>query len=147
MKVLFFDIDGVLNDHKFNKVSMSNTLLDHCVEEFNRVIHTTGCKLVVSSAWRYMISGGAVALNGFGYMLRTHGVTEKAEIIGKTASDEEIENRNDQITVWVADHPEIEKWVAVDDLNLDLPAVNFVKTDEKVGLTPELADEIIRKLT
>ena len=145
MKVLLFDIDGVLNDHSWNPIAKSNNIMPKMVEQFNRIIHETDCKLVISSAWRYMVIGGALTLPGFAYMLRTHGVTDKAEIIGMTASDEDEPNRSDQILAWIAEHPEVTSWVAVDDLNLDL-GDNFVQTDSKVGLTQELAEVIIEKL-
>ena len=145
MKILFFDIDGVLNDHKWNDVAKSCSIKKECVEEFNRIIHETDCKLVISSAWRYMIIGASMTLKGFEYMLRTHGCTQKMDILDMTPSDEDITHRADQIRAWIDNHSDIDRWVAVDDLKLDL-GDNFVQTDEKVGLTAELADEIIRKL-
>ncbi len=145
MRVLFFDIDGVLNDHTWNEIAQSNTIMPRCVEEFNRIIHETGCKLVISSAWRYMVAGHAVTLGGFSYLLRTHGVTAKGEIVGMTVPDEEIADRADQITDWVNNHLDVAEWVAIDDLDLPLPYDNFVKTDGKVGLTADDADEIIKR--
>jgi hypothetical protein len=145
MRVLLFDIDGVLNDHTWNPVAKSNSILPRCVDQFNRIILKTDCKLVISSAWRYMVIGNAVTLDGFSYMLRTHGVIDHT-IIGMTASDEEIENRNDQILTWVKGRNDVTSWVAIDDLSLVLPDDHFVQTDPKIGLTEDKADEVIRKL-
>lgn len=87
----------------------------------------------------------AVTTSGFEYMMRTHGCSDKVDIIGYTISDEECPERTDQIKAWVAEYPNVSNWVAVDDLDLDL-GDNFVKTDGKVGLTEEKAEEIIKKL-
>lgn len=143
-KILLFDIDGVLNDHTWNETAQSTSIKKSCVKQFNKIIHETGCKLVVSSAWRYMILGGAISPKGFEYMLRTHGCTDKMTIVDVTPSDEVIADRSNQIKSWVeANAPD--RWVAVDDMELDL-GDNFVKTNGVVGLTQKIADDIIRKL-
>lgn len=58
-KVLFLDIDGVLNAHFFDVDAQSSHIKPKCVERLNRVLKATRCALVISSAWRYMILGGA----------------------------------------------------------------------------------------
>jgi hypothetical protein len=86
-KIIFLDIDGVLNDHKYNKKAQSSTLKKSCVKQLNRIIAKTGAKIVLSSAWRYMIFGGAVTLVGMQYLFRTHGAVGW-KIIGTTCKDE-----------------------------------------------------------
>jgi hypothetical protein len=86
--IIFLDIDGVLNGHHFMREAQSCNICRPCVLQLNRIIRTTGAKVVLSSAWRYMIHGGAMTLSGFAYMLRTHGFSGINNIIGLTESDE-----------------------------------------------------------
>jgi len=83
MKVIFLDIDGVLNGHEFCEHAKSCGINPECVCELNRIIAATDAKIVLSSAWRYMVHGGALTLKGFEYMLRTHGVTENWLLLTK----------------------------------------------------------------
>lgn len=97
---LFLDIDGVLNDHDFNDEAKSCTLKRDCVKQFNRILRAANPEIVISSAWRYMVHGGAMTLGGFGYMLRTHGVRE-CDVVGVTPTDEEVKGRGGQISHWL----------------------------------------------
>ena len=71
---LFLDIDGVLNGHEWDDEAKSCNIRRECVARLNRVVASTGCKIVISSAWRYMIHCQQMSLTGFWYMLRTHGL-------------------------------------------------------------------------
>lgn len=170
MKVIFLDIDGVLNHHEFNQESQSCTINAECITQLNRILKETSAKIVLSSAWRYVVTGHAMTLEGFRYMLQTHGLRHGAEIIGHTITDETCysceyeclpsENqwddngrhvcvkcghhtgRSDQIRHWLRAHRgQIERCVVIDDLPIEnLP---FIQTDSKVGLTKVLADAVI----
>lgn len=87
--ILFLDIDGVLNGHRFVGEALSCNIVKPCVQELNRIIRVTECKVVLSSAWRYMVTGGAMTVGGFAYMLRTHGAIGAWNwLIDTTAPDE-----------------------------------------------------------
>lgn len=91
MKLLMLDIDGCLNGHPLARLGPDApvpTIDPEPVQHLNRIVRVTGCKIVLSSAWRYMILGGQLTLLGFKYLLRTHGAVG-LDIIGHTASDEE----------------------------------------------------------
>jgi len=53
--VLFLDIDGVLNGHDFDVAAQSTRIQYRCVRQLNRIIKATECKIVLCSAWRYML--------------------------------------------------------------------------------------------
>lgn len=154
MKVIFLDIDGVLNDHWWDDNAQSTTIKDYCIKNLNRIIRKTDAKIVLSSAWRYMILNGAITFKGFEYLLRTHGLLSSAQIIGTTISDEETIGydqqdksqfvRPEQIKDFLSKHPEIENYVILDDMSLGLE--NHIKTDGQVGLTEEKADLAIKIL-
>lgn len=149
MNVVFLDIDGVLNSHAFSSIAQSNGINAECVACLNRILRETGAKIVVSSAWRYMVLGKAMTLTGFEYLLRTHGV--KAEsVIDITVGDEAIPFRGAQVTEWLSRNKEVRSYVILDDL----PAAEFsehaewlVTTDGAIGLTTTHADQAIEILT
>lgn len=160
IRALFLDIDGVLNGHDYSDEAKSCNIRRECVFRLNRVVNETGCKIVVSSAWRYMIHGGQMTMAGFWYMLRTHGLVGhgKELFLGVTRKDRqpptEKDERGEQIRAFVgdwnkrhADRP-ITRYIAVDDLDLGITAakVPLVLTDGKVGLTDADAGELIRLL-
>jgi len=148
--VLFLDIDGVLNGHYFDREAESSDIRPSCVAVLNRVLKVTGCSLVISSAWRYMILGRDLTVRGFEYLLRTHGVRCVGGVVGHTRADRgvgEYRERAEQIREWLADHPEVERWAVVDDMAEDcFPGMPFVRTDGKVGLEDKHGDALIELL-
>lgn len=88
--LLFLDVDGVLNGHRFLRAAQSCNIDNAAVLQLNRVCRTTGCKIVLSSAWRYMVHGKSMTLRGFAYMLRTQGLLSGGTelFVGLTEPDE-----------------------------------------------------------
>lgn len=148
IKVLFLDVDGVLN-----RCGKSNQGLetDKC-DLLADICRLTGCKVVVSSTWRkYPRLMGDRLLP----MFRSRGI----ECIGQTP---ELVNerklldgsklltakpRRDEIKAWLAAHPEVATYVILDDdRDADDGAGCYVRTDSYTGLTDEIAAEGIRRL-
>jgi hypothetical protein len=154
-KIIFLDIDGVLNNHVFDRIAGSATILPVCVGQLNRLIHATGAKVVLSSAWRYMCIDGTqfpagMTLKGFEYMLRTHGVTQRISIIGHTEPDCDVllgADRGHQICRWLLDNRYAGKcrYVVIDDRDLGISVFEhpFVQTVASKGLTAADADKAI----
>ena len=151
MKVLFLDIDGVLNGHEKHPDSPYTTIRPDCVRRLNRVIKATDCKIVISSAWRYMVlrtrknEPATMTLLGFQYLLHTHGLMTHSDtdwskiIVGHTCPDEDIPERSRQILNWVASRmSHSDQWAAVDDMDfrdeLGRHAGRLVVTDATRGL-------------
>ena len=158
MKVLFLDIDGVLNGHEWDDDAKSCNIRRECVKHLNRVVQETGCKIVVSSAWRYILLAGDMTTKGFGYMLRTHGLIAPGGsmnlIVGYTGRDatdadparshERDGERGRQCRAWLdwwaglpGEGPTVTSFAAVDDdddgfAEAGIPAVI---TDGRHGLT------------
>ncbi len=161
MKVLFLDIDGVLNAHEWDDEAKSCHIRRECVKHLNRVIVATNCKIVLSSAWRYIVLGGSMTWTGFEYMLRTHGLIGEADrrvIVGHTRADDPSvidpanlppDERARQIKDWLAWRneysPVVSAFAAVDDLDLGFAAhgIPFVQTDGTRGLTGADAERLI----
>ena len=161
MKVLFLDIDGVLNGHEYDDEAASCNIRRELVKILNRVITETGCKIVLSSAWRYMILGGQMTEQGFGYMLRTHGLICRGGsmnlIVGHTREDDPSVDPKDlrederamQIKDWLAWRsqftPPVIAFATVDDEEQGFAkhGIPAVITDGKTGLTEADADRLI----
>ena len=53
MKVIFLDVDGVLNTPKFIRRQSSFSSIDPVlVDIVVHIVNKTGCKIVLSSSWR-----------------------------------------------------------------------------------------------
>ena len=146
-KLIFLDIDGVLNSRDANAHHFCGIHADK-IALLNRIVERTGAEVVISSAWRYMILGGAMTIDGFRYMLMTHGLASFVRLVGCTVPDEEIPERGDQISAFL-DQAEWPPYVVLDD-GSELPqtrqrsmtdsliarhAKRWVKVDGAVGLT------------
>jgi hypothetical protein len=143
VRILFLDIDGVLNRGGFSPDAQSSSLDPAAVARLNRVLADTGARLVLSSSWRYLILDGSFTVGGFDYLLRTHGVTQGA-LLGHTCADEQTVGRAAQIRRWMQDHGPVLEWAAVDDHPLQLGDEDWrqVRTDSTLGLTDADADAL-----
>ena len=151
---VFLDIDGVLNAHEFDHDAQSNLVDRDKVARLNRILRETEAKIVLSSAWRYLIYAGAMTLYGMDYLLRTHGVIA-GRLVGVTGPDETTgsNERGGQITRWIVGegwdlYGETGRHVVIDDRDLGVSAAGhpLVMTDGKTGLTDADVDKAIRIL-
>ena len=145
-KVIFLDIDGVLNnhtkiDHELNTQGYCS-IDPRCALTFNYLLKKTKANVVLSSAWRYMILKEEMTLKGFNYLLITHGIF--CNLIGHTCSDELLPERSDQIQSWVHKNLPIHRYVVLDDLTISNHPQVFV--DGNRGLTPTNALQAIKIL-
>lgn len=154
MKVLFLDVDGVLNSTPFlARVDAINAMDPRCIEQLARIVRESGCKIVVSSAWR--LSGLGVK-SDFRRCLneaKDDGTVRRA-LIGITPdlSNEKSDTypvRGSEIAKWLADgtDEEIESFVILDDDTDMGDLINrLVRTDIFVEhpLDEERADTVLR---
>ena len=164
MKVLFLDIDGVLNSENWFayriycvKNNMVNILMnfvdtddrnikhkltmldDRAIANLNRIIEETGCKVVLSSSWRSSIESENIFTQNLlklkGFKYEFYDVTPRLWF-----SDFSI-RRGEEIKFWLdkeSEKHEIESFVILDDDDSDmLPEQmnNFIHVDGQVGLT------------
>lgn len=164
MKVLFLDIDGVLNSlqwaqagNGFGCAAMrsppTRELLrwdPACVRNLRNVIEATGAKIVVSSSWRGF---GAKAVEAWQGMFGCYDWPD-VPVIGETPDLNRMENgvwvskiRGDEVAAWLAGHPEVERYACVDDDSDFHPEQNLVRTDIRFGLTMIDASQLRRALS
>lgn len=147
-KLLMLDIDGVLNDHnafpnKYCGIQFEQAVL------LDFIVRTTGCKIIIISAWRYNMIMGGMSLVGFRNMLLSHGVSKEVtdSIIDYTGRDVDIHDPHDRGKLVATYLKKRQHSVAVvlDDLALGYVenGLNFVQTKSNVGLTLTEATEVV----
>ena len=145
MKIIFLDIDGVLNTHHSMTRGRTSECLHHfqksCVRELNRLIRLSGAKIVVSSTWRKGKRWPQVIQH-----IKTEGVI--GQVIDRTGvSDDRI--RGHEIAEWLEmpNHPEVESFVILDDdSNMDLLMDRLVLTSMNGGLRRHHVDSALEIL-
>jgi len=146
MKVLFLDIDGVLN--KLQPQRNGYCGFDPmCVENLNYVLLSVpDLQIVISSSWRYMIVPRVMTLEGFEFMLLSAGVCCRSRVVGSTIRDEEVPERADQVRHWLNNHTDVTQHLALDDMDWDFGSRKVVslRTDSHKGLTEQEAEQIIK---
>lgn len=153
--LIFLDIDGVLNDKSFNHLAQSNTIDRDKIRNINLLLEYTNAQVVISSAWRYMVHEGAMTLDGFAYMMRTHGLDHQA-IVGVTRKDKTIDElRQHQIIDYLREHYgyfwNYPPFIIIDDLKKeecfpDVHEENFVQTKSNIGFDSDALREARQKL-
>lgn len=165
MRLIFLDIDGVLNGHDRHRHPNGYCGIDPaCVYRLNRIVAETGARLVISSAWRYLLGPrGGMSPVGFKSMLLTYGLDRSVEIDGRTPLDEVTPDRGPQIGRYLAAggvSGHLRSYVILDDGSDEPPhppatkpltesllehheRARIVFTDGTVGLTDADADRAI----
>lgn len=140
MKILFLDVDGVLNSlFTGGRYALKRS----CLKRLQNIVEETGCKIVLSSTWRR----NEYALKRLKRVLRYRNL----EIFSTTPYLTDIPHlcRGDEIHEWmilnltIKEHEDI-KYAIVDDdsdmLNYQLP--HFFQTDPQYGMTDIIAYRI-----
>lgn len=134
MKVLFLDIDGVVNSRRsWVRQGQLSGIDPELADQVRRIIAETGCEVVLSSTWRCWPDSLA--------RVRA-GVTP--DLYGTTPVLDGY--RGQEVKQWLADHPEVTRYAILDD-NTDFdPDQPLFQTSWEVGLTSEIADAVIEYL-
>jgi hypothetical protein len=154
MKVIFLDIDGVLNLYCESRDEYGCCFHQHLVDNLKRLIDKTGAKIVISSTWRF---SGLVIMKEMWEKRNLPG-----EVVGITPNFMKHYGttlcRGKEIDSYLEEHPEITNYVILDDDSDMEPhqLKNFVMTsgntdhsdpvDIGYGLTKECTDLAIEIL-
>lgn len=124
MRVLFLDVDGVLNSRGSVQKHGPEYFIPEAIERVNAILLETGAVLVLSSDWRF--------LDDTDILLREAGLVEQHPDKLSRA----IDDRREAAMKWLSEHQEVERWCAIDDMPLwSGHAPSFVKTSAKFGLS------------
>lgn len=151
-KIIFLDIDGVLNTERWHCQTASNELQDRygykfdpvAVTNLSKIIEETGADIVISSSWKFM------GLSKMRKMWKDRKLP--GNVIGitpNTVSDKFLLNvdldnmdimaiRGQEVKEWLMlNKNEITNYVILDDMNdiLQEQESHFVWIDPEVGIT------------
>lgn len=138
MKIIFLDIDGVLNVISQTRDKYGSNFHQHFIDNLRTLIDTTDAKIVISSSWR---TGGDEGSNTMKNMWKFRNLPGEVIDItpdlyytysGPDGDDDYC--RGDEIQLWLDTHKEITNYVILDDDNDMLPTQmeNFVRTNHNL---------------
>ncbi len=135
MKVLFLDIDGVVNSSSTTDFKNNLWPLDsYMAFMVGKIQLDTGCDVVLSSSWRYHPDGVAAVRKNIVHIIDT---TPKMDGF-----------RGEEIQAWLDKHPEVERYAILDDDSdmLESQKPNFFQTTFEDGLTEAIAKRVTKHL-
>ena len=126
MKVIFLDIDGVLNCEKTPNPRKFPYIVDaELLGRLRQLLERTGASVVLSSTWRYDPAGIFSATH---YGIPFIDVTP----------DLPKEPRCKEILRWLRQNPEVSRYVVIDDEDDDLDGLPLFQPSSRIGLTDEI---------
>ena len=128
MKVIFLDVDGVLNSRQDGNSIKLRT--DSYLRLLREIVKATDAKIVLSSSWRV---GPSKAIRNLNNRLAEYGL----EIMDSTPLLPGSSCRGDEIRQWLSDNGQsVENFVILDDDAdmLEFTDTNLVQTDSELGL-------------
>jgi hypothetical protein len=142
MKIIFLDVDGVLNTIRTARIFGSHFIDDALVVLVAQIVTATDAKIVLSSSWRIDEDDKKVVEKA----LAIHGL----EIFDCTPvidpPPDSFVFRSKEIQLWLDDKV-VQKFVILDDdPRADLQEGSFFQIDETIGLTMETTERAISHL-
>lgn len=161
-KVLFLDIDGVLNSNFWNdrhqaEISDGTLIDEEKIKLLALLIRETNAEIILHSGWRFWFDAELKPLCTEADKLVEQLEKEHLYISGVTPdlTTEEIRKtkkfslvKADEILLWIKLHDDVTEWVVLDDLDLhnDQIRQHQVKPDQTIGLTLENVRQAVRIL-
>lgn len=134
MKVLFLDIDGVMNSRQYIKRvdvdfdDPKHQMDPDAVVRLNAITNQTGASIVVTSTWRkafYYVEQLQECISSYGITAPVVDMTLDLVLDGYS--------RKDEIVVWLEAHSDVDAYVVLDDEGIDLPG-HLVQTKFDDGI-------------
>ena len=149
MKIVFLDIDGVLNTFESLRLCKESGGRPHthsgwssaCLTALERLLDTTDARVVISSVWRLVSKEHLIMGYHFNHWLGDRVVGHTKDLY---SPGEDRTLRGQEIQEWLDEH-DVESYVILDDDSdmLDSQAPFFVQTSMQTGLTEEHVDRAI----
>lgn len=153
MKVIFLDVDGVLNCETTQEQTREGVKFveDRFVEKLKRIVDETGAKVVLSSDWRYdredeVYNCDYLELKAklAEYGIQFYGFTP---ICLRNDRGFPIESRGFEIDQYLMAHDEVDKFVILDDrCDMEPHLDRLVMTSYDTGITDQDVEEAIALL-
>jgi hypothetical protein len=135
MKVIFFDIDGVLNCESTPNPRDFPYIADkRLLRRFRTLLKNTGAKAVMASTWRVDPVGLCAA--------RYFGIP-----FFDVLPDRPKRPRREEVLLWLKKHPRVRCYAVIDDEDDELDDLPLFQPSARKGLTPEIARGVARYLS
>ena len=126
MKIIFLDIDGVLNcDKTSNPRKLPYVVDPRLLKKLRRLLDRTGAKVVLSSTWRYDPAGL--------YSAKRWGIP-----FVDVTPDLPHKPRRDEILAWLKKHPKTNRFAVIDDDDDELDQLPLFQPSSAIGLTDKM---------
>ena len=161
MKVIFLDIDGVLNANEdFGGRNKPNPSIHGIlgvttarIKRLKQIVDKTDAKIVLTSSWKEAyINNTKYHVDIYGKYLREKLRKSNVYIFDTTLNYESkgSEYRGAGIKAWLNAHKNVTNWIVLDDeifCDYDKDIMNhLIKTSYETGLTDELVNKAIDML-
>lgn len=150
-KVIFLDVDGVLNDKNTKSRCQGYIGIDSKkVKLLAKLVNETGATIILSSSWKHYWNKNPEYCDRFGIYLNKKLQQENLIIADKTY-DKKKWRRGEGIKKFIEQH-DIKNFIVLDDEIYDFYEYesiykNWIETDyDKGGITEEQIELAIRKL-
>jgi hypothetical protein len=112
MRCIFLDVDGVLNTYQSREELGWKSVSPYLVGNLNEIVRATGAKIVISSTWRLLDN-----IERLRVILSDAGLENVDEVVIDMTprSSPKGHYRGFQIQDWLDAHPEVTKFVILDD--------------------------------
>ena len=135
MKVIFLDIDGVLNCSKTPNPRKFPYIVDKkLLARFKKLVERTQAKVVLSSSWR-IDPVGLYAAKHFGVPFID------------VCPDMPKSPRRAEVLTWLSRHPAVSRYAIIDDEDDELDDLPLFQPSCTTGLTPEIAKGVEKYLS
>ena len=135
MRVIFLDIDGVLNCKSTPNPRRLPYIVDPILlERLKRLITLTDANIVLASTWRYDPAGT--------FSAKYWGIPF-VDVI----PDMPQRPRRDENIAWLEAHPEVERYVVIDDEDDELDDLPLFQPSSRTGLSDEIVEAAVAYLT
>lgn len=126
MKIIFLDIDGVLNcDRTPNPRDFPYIVDKKLLARFRKLLERTGAKVVLTSSWRCDPAGLFAA--------RHWGIP-----FTDVCPDRPRSSRRNELRAWLKAHPRVTRFIVLDDEDDDLDGFPLFQPSASTGLTMDI---------
>jgi hypothetical protein len=132
MRVLFLDIDGVVNSRNTTNFKELWPLDQHMAFMVGKIQLDTDCKVVLSSSWRHHPDGVEVVRKR---------IVDIYDITPSLSG-----HRGEEVKRWLSEHPEVTRYAILDDESDFYNDQPLFKTNFETGLTEEIAKAVTQHL-
>jgi hypothetical protein len=135
MKIIFLDIDGVLNCKKTPNPRKFPYIVDkRLLARLRRLLDRTGAKVVLASSWRTDPVGLFAA--------KYWGIP-----FVDVCPDLPKSPRRNEVLKWLARHPKVTRYAIIDDEDDELDDLPLFQPSSKTGITGDIAKGVEKYLS